>query len=321
MSEAMIKFRLLRPNGLDEAVDALAKDNAQPCSGGTDLLVRLRKGLSQTDTLVDLTGIAALNGISHGKGGLRVGAGVSLAKLEQNPELAQYPAVLQAVKCVAGPTHREVATIGGNLCQDTRCVYYNQSQWWRKSNGFCLKYQGEICHVAPKGNRCRAAFSGDIAPALMVHDARIEIAGVDGVRQILLEDFYIEDGAAHMALQPGEIVVAVHLPPPGLVSEYEKIRVRGSVDYPLAGVAVACSNSPEGIRFKLALTGTNSKPFPLEVPEPLGDEGDAFFLAMGKAVQKAVSPQRTTTIAPHYRRLSVSALAVRIARRLAQGSK
>ncbi len=319
MSEAITPFEMSRPTSLEEALGALAGDNASVLGGGTDLIVRLRKGLVDAGTLVDLSGIASLKGISQDQDGLRIGTGVTLAELEKSNELAAYPAVRQAVELVAGPTHREVATLGGNLCQDTRCVYYNQSEWWRKSNDYCLKYKGEICHVAPKGNRCRAAFSGDIAPALMVHGAQVEIASEGGVRQIALEDLYLEDGADYIALEPGEIVTAVLLPPAGSRSAYEKVRVRGSVDYPLAGVAVACADSPDGIRFKLAVTGTNSKPFPIEIADPLGDDEDAFFTALEKAVQKAVSPQRTTTIAPHYRRLSVSALAARIARQLAKG--
>ncbi len=317
MSEAMAPFRLIRPASLGEAIAAHAVEGAHPCSGGTDLLVRLRKGLLEPAALVDLTGIAALRDVVCDESGMWVGAGATLATLARNPDLAAYPAVIQAIDSVAGPTHREVATLGGNLCQDPRCVYLNQSHWWRKSNQFCLKYRGDTCHVAPKGNRCRAAFSGDVAPALMVHRAQIELAGPAGARQMPLAEFYNEDGAAHTALQPGEIVVAVHLPPPGPVSEYGKVRVRGSVDYPLAGVAVACEPTPDGLRFILAVTGTNSKPLLVDIPDPLGEDADAFFAALVKTVQKAVSPQRTTTIAPHYRRLSVAALAGRIARRLA----
>lgn len=323
MSEAMPEFRLVEPASVEEAVAALgAAPDAVACAGGTDLIVRLRKGLSATGTLVDLGGIAALKGIEPGGDGLRIGAGVTLAELERAAPVADYPAVAAAVGCVAGPSHREVATLGGNLCLDTRCLYYNQSHWWRKSNDFCLKYRGEICHVAPKGNRCRAAFSGDLAPALMVHGAEIEIAGPEGARRLPLAEFYREDGAAHTDLQPGEIVVAVTLPPPGPGSDYGKIRVRGAVDYPLAGVAVACAPAPDGgPRFTVAVTGTNSMPLLVDIPDmPAGaDPDDGFFAALEKAVQKAVSPQRTTTVAPHYRRLSVAALAARIARKLAQG--
>jgi len=320
MSEALPRFQVLTPSSVAEAVTALyAHPDALPHAGGTDLIVRLRKGLSETGTLVDLGGIAVLQGIDPDAGGLRIGAGVTLATLERAEALAAYPAIPKAVAVVAGPTHREVATLGGNLCLDTRCVYYNQSHWWRQSNGFCLKYKGDTCHVAPQGNRCRAAFSGDIAPALMVHGAKIEIAGPEGTRHLPLTDFYHEDGAAHTDLRPGEIVVAVHLPPPGPQSDYAKIRVRGAIDYPLAGIAVACTASSEGKRFTLAVTGTNSMPVLVKSPGVLGaaDDSDAYFAALEKLVQKTVSPQRTGTLAPHYRRLSVSALAARLARRLA----
>ncbi|MCP5088705.1 MAG: 4-hydroxybenzoyl-CoA reductase subunit beta [Rhodobacteraceae bacterium] len=318
MTEAMPQFQLIEPSTVDEAVAALQDaPGAVLCAGGTDLVVQLRQGLSDPGTLVNLSGVAALSTVEETNKGLRVGAGVTLAEIAGMEAVANgYPAVAKAAQSVAGPSHREVATLGGNLCLDTRCVYFNQSHWWRKSNSFCLKNRGDICHVAPKGNRCRAAFSGDMAPALMVHGAEIEIAGANGVRRIALADFYHEDGAEHINLEPCEIVVAAHLPPPGPTSDYEKIRVRGSIDFPLAGVAVACNKLDDGTaQFTVAVTGTNSKPLLVELPGDLNAEepNDAFFATLEKQVQKAVSPQRTTTIAPHYRRLSVSALTVRLA--------
>lgn len=320
MTEALPQFSLVRPGTLDEAVAALqAAPDAALAAGGTDLIVRLRKGLVDASTLIDLTGIDALDGITATEAGLRIGAGVTLGEIERSDVIAEgYPAVAKAASNVAGPSHREVATLGGNLCLDTRCVYYNQSHWWRKSNDFCLKYQGDTCHVAPKGNRCRAAFSGDVAPALMVHGAEIEITGPKGTRRIALGDFYDEDGAAHLLLDAGEILVAVHLPAADMVSDYEKIRVRKAVDFPLAGVALAVDRDKSGARLRLAVTGTNSRPFLVDIPDDLlaAPRDEAFFAALDKLVQKAVSPQRSTMIAPHYRRLSVSALAVRLARQM-----
>ena len=321
MTEVLPQFKIVTPDCVEAAIAALAgAPDARACAGGTDIVVALRKGLSETGTLVDLTGIAALRETATGAdGGMVIGAGVTLAAIERMPEIGErYPAIARAAAAVAGPLHREVATLGGNLCLDTRCVYYNQSHWWRKSNDFCLKYRGDTCHVAPQGNRCRAAFSGDMAPALMAHGAEIEIAGPDGTRRLPLAEFYHEDGAAHLALNPGEIVVAAHLPPAGGVSDYAKIRVRGAIDFPLAGVAVATEPGSAGTTFRIAVTGTNSKPLLVDFPDALTGESnaDAFFAAMQKAVQKAVSPQRTTTIAPHYRRLSVSALTARVARGL-----
>jgi 4-hydroxybenzoyl-CoA reductase subunit beta len=319
MSEFLPDFRLIRPQSLDQAVMALKSEpGARLCAGGTDLVVNMRRGLVEVETLVDLSGIADLKTLDLDKNGLRIGAGVTLRELAQHPGLTgSYQAITQAAGLVAGPGHRQVATLGGNLCLDTRCLYYNQSHWWRKANNFCLKFRGDICHVAPKGDRCRAAFSGDMAPALMVLDASVEIVGPDGTRRVPLAELYREDGTDYLTLKPGEILTAAHVPVQRGESAYDKIRVRGAVDFPLAGVAVAWRQDANGAHlFQLAITGTNSMPINVDIPAPLGrdEDPDPYFAAMEKLVQKSVSPQRTSTIAPHSRRLSISALASRLAR-------
>jgi 4-hydroxybenzoyl-CoA reductase subunit beta len=239
-NEVMPDFQLIRPATVTEAVAALAKPEAQICAGGTDVLVQLRMGLTTAATLIDITGIEALKTIGHSDKGSRIGAGVTLVELARDTHIStEYLSVTKAAASIAGPTHREVATIGGNLCLDTRCLYYNQSHWWRQANAFCLKYKGDICHVAPKGNRCRAAFSGELAPALMVHNASLEIIGPEGMRTLPLADFYAEDGTEYINLKTGEIIVAVHVPPALGSSDYKKVSVRSSLDFPLAGVAVA----------------------------------------------------------------------------------
>ena len=320
MTEALPPLTLVRPTSVTEALGALRETpDAVLSAGGTDLIVRLRKGLLDPGRVIDLTRVDEMTGIVATQTGLRIGAAVTLAEIELSGKISRdYTALANATATVAGPSHRQVATVGGNLCLDTRCVYFNQSHWWRKANDFCLKYQGDTCHVAPSGNRCRAAFSGDLAPALMVHDATLEIAGPDGIRRLALEDFYTEDGAAHLNLAPGEIVIAVHLPAAARVSDYQKIRVRKAVDFPLAGVAVSCTGKNNGADLRMAVTGTNSRPFMIALPADLlsAPRDEAFFNALEKQVQKSVSPQRTTVIAPHYRRLAVAALAVRLVRRL-----
>lgn len=321
MSEVLPQFRLVRPGTAEEAVAAmLAAPSARACAGGTDLMVAMRRRLIETDTLVDLAGIEEMTAVEVNADGLHIGAGVTLRRIAASNLIAQNcPAVVQAALTVAGPTHREVATIGGNLCLDTRCLYYNQSDAWRKANAFCLKYRGDTCHVAPTGNRCRAAFSGDLAPALMVHRAQIEIAGPDGRRRIALQDFYREDGADHLVLDPAEIITGVHMPPAGMASAYSKLRIRGAMDFPLAGVAVASEAiGTSAIRFSIAVTGTNSRPILIDTPDPLtgDDDPEAYFTRLNKLVQKSVSPQRTTTTAAHHRRLSVAAMASRLARQL-----
>ena len=319
MSEALPDFRLVRPDSPGQAANALISEpNARLCAGGTDLIVNMRRGLVEVETLVDLSAIAALQTLDLEPTCLRIGAGVTLRQLAEHSGLnGPYRAIAEAARNVAAPGHRQAATLGGNLCQDTRCLYYNQSHWWRKSNGYCLKYRGDTCHVAPRGNRCRAAYCGDMAPALLVLDAAVEITGPDSARRMPLADLYREDGADYLTLKQGEILTSVHVPARQGDSRYGKIRVRGTTDFPLAGVAVACVVGAEGaLWFRLAVTGTNSMPLDVEIPNPLGknDNPDTFFADMEKRVQKAVSPQRTSTIEPHYRRLSVSALAVRLAR-------
>ncbi len=323
MTTPLPDFKRLQPQTVAEAVTALRSNaDARLCAGGTDLIVNMRHGLVDTGTLVDLGGIADLKTIRKDGTGLRIGAGVSLRTLRDDPRLVPYGAVPMAAAAIAGRTHQNVATLGGNLCLDTRCIYYNQSQWWRQSNDFCLKYQGTICHVAPKGDRCRAAYSGDLAPALMVNDAKVEITGPAGTRHLNLGDFFHEDGAAFLALERDEILVAIHLPAPWVSSVYGKIRVRSAIEFPLAGVAVAARKSVGGHDFSFALTGTNSAPILSEMPGPLAPDDDqtAYFEAMEKLVKKTATPQRTTTIQPHYRRLAIASLAKRLAENLVSGA-
>jgi 4-hydroxybenzoyl-CoA reductase subunit beta len=283
-------------------------------AGGTDLVPNLRRGIGGPTLLIDLTGIDELRGCEVGPAGARLGTGVTLASLAAMPQMRErYRAVAEAAEAVAGPGHRTQATVGGNLCLDTRCVYYNQSEWWRQSNGFCLKHRGEVCHVAPQGQRCHAAFSGDLAPALIALGAEVELAGASR-RRIPLAELYVEDGLAHLALADDELIVAVHLPPAPPPSRYEKVRVRGSIDFPLAGVAVALA--AEGGRvtaLRIALTGTNARPFLLAGTEDcIGQPvDDAALQRIDRLVQRQVQPMRTTLISAQYRRLAAAALARR----------
>ena len=208
-----------------------------------------------------------------------------------------------------------------NLCLDTRCVFYNQSAWWRAANHGCLKRGGDTCHVAPQGKRCHAAFSGDLAPALMALDAQAEIASATGMRRMPLAALYRDDGAAHLTLAPGELVSRVHVPRDEVArSGYRKARVRGAIDFPLAGVAIALAIEGEHIaRLRVALTGVNSQPLAQPETDSLaGRRVDAALLAeLGKRVAKAVSPMRTTATASNYRRQVASVLAQRLLRDLA----
>jgi 4-hydroxybenzoyl-CoA reductase subunit beta len=322
--QSLPRFRLARPRDLAEAAALLAGDaGARVLAGGTDLIANLRDGLAAPSLLVDLAAIGELDALRVDAQGVRIGARVALARLAADARVGSTcPAIAQAAASVAGPAHRNVATVGGNLCLDTRCIFYNQSEWWRRATDYCLKYRGEICHVAPQGKSCQAAYCGDLAPALLALDAGVEITGKGGVRRIALADLYVEDGAAHLALAPGEIVVAVQVPAAAarLRSGYRKARVRGAIDFPLAGVAAALSMEAGVLKsLRIALTGTNARPFVLQGTDALVGKapGEAALAAIGKLVQHQVRPLRTTATAANYRRQVASVLAQRLVRELA----
>jgi 4-hydroxybenzoyl-CoA reductase subunit beta len=321
--DTMCAFELKRPASVAEASALLATSGARVIAGGTDLVPNLRRGIEAPATLVDVTGIAALDTLDLDANPRVIGASVTLARLAGDSRIArEYPALAQAAAEVAAPAHRNAGTLGGNLCLDTRCVFYNQSEWWRASNGYCLKRGGDTCHVAPQGKRCHAAFSGDVAPALIVLGAEVEIASANGTRTLALAQLYRDDGAKHLALEPGEFIVAVHLPPASRErgSAYRKARVRGSVDFPLAGVAIAVSFDAARIAaIRVALTGTNSHPLALAGTDALVGQvvDEATLAALGKLVAKQVSPMRTTVTASNYRRQVASVVAQRLLRGLA----
>ena len=319
-------FRVVAPRDVAEAVTVhAAEPGSRYLAGGTDLLVNLRRGLGAPPQLVDLSGIAELGALEMTEKGTRIGAGVTLARLAANAAVrARHRAVAEAAAAVAGPAHRNLATVAGNLCLDTRCIYYNQSDWWRGANGYCLKYRGDVCHVAPQGQHCHAAFSGDLAPALLVAGAVVEVAGRDGRRRLPLAELYREDGRAHLTLEPGELVVALELPAAVPPSAYEKLRVRGSIDFPLAGVAVALAARDARIQaLQVALTGTNSRPFLLAGTAALAGRAldQALLRELDKLVQKQVQPMRTTLAQSNYRRIAAAALARRLVARLWSGQE
>jgi 4-hydroxybenzoyl-CoA reductase subunit beta len=321
MSTSLAEFRLVQPGTVNEAIAArLKQPGSRFIAGGTDLIVNMRRGITRPDLLVDLSSIDELTEITANELGMVIGTGVTLAALTRNPEIAgRYRALVQAAEAIAAPGHRAIGTVGGNLCLDTRCVYYNQSEWWRSANAYCLKNRGDVCHVAPQGQRCHAAFSGDLAPALLVFGAEIDIAGLQGQRRIPLSELYIEDGKAHLALTDGELLVALHLPANPPPSAYAKIRLRGAIDFPLAGVAVALVATGSNVKsLRIALTGTNSRPFLLAGTETFAGRpvDEKLLHELDRLVQKQVQPMRTTIASANYRRVAAAALARRLTAKL-----
>jgi 4-hydroxybenzoyl-CoA reductase subunit beta len=321
--EYMPDFTLHRPKDVAEAVRLRAEEGALFVAGGTDMIVNVRRGIERPTSLVDLSAIDGLDRIERDADGLHIGAGVTLDRLATDETIrGDFAAVAQGAAAVAGATHQRYGTLGGNLCLDTRCLFYNQSEWWRKSNDYCLKERGSVCHVAPGGKRCFAAFSGDVAPTLLVHGAEIDIAGPDGARRMKLADLYRNDGMDHLTLAPGEMIVTVHLPAAegGAPSAYEKSRIRGAIDFPLAGAAVRLRQDVGKVSaLRIATTGVHTYPVSIAGLEKFVGTAldDAALDEIGETVRSQSRPMRTTTVKPWYRRRVVGALARRLTARLA----
>ena len=314
-------FQLLRPKTLDEAISLLAKhaEEVKIIAGGTDLLPSMKQKLFTPPFVLDLRGVSELRGIyATPGGGVTIGALTTLASIEHSPLVRrEYPVLYHATKTVASPVLRNMGTLGGNICLDTRCLWYNQSLLWRKSCGFCLKKDGDLCHVAPGGKTCWAAFSGDTPPALMCLGAEIEIAGHDGLRRVPMTDFFVNDGIAHLSLSPSEIVARIYLPESskGWRGSYQKLRVRGSIDYPLAGVAVALKMRDGRVEdARMAITAVNPAPYLVkdadahligaEVSEDLAEK-------LGELASRTAKPLTTSALTPEYRREMVKVFAKR----------
>jgi 4-hydroxybenzoyl-CoA reductase subunit beta len=334
--DALPEFELLRPRSVDEALKVrAAHPDARPLGGGTDLMVNIRRGIVAPPMLIDMTGVAELRAIKADARALEIGASVTLTELAAHPDvIAHYPVVAQAAHFIAGPTHRNMGTVGGNLCLDTRCIYYNQSEWWRAANAHCLKTTGTICHVAPKSRGvCFATFSGDLAPALLTLGAEVDLAGPAGSRTVPLASLYIGfarqdepvtetrgDGKTFLSLRPGEFVTAVRARnTPSLRSGYDKIRIRRSIEYPVCGVAVALRREGDTLaELRVAVTGTNPRPVLLEDTDKLcgGALDEHVLKGLDALIRDQIMSMKTTFTPGHYRRRMAGVLARRLMQRL-----
>jgi len=305
-------FELLRPRALGEAVEWLARHgvDAMVVAGGTDVVPNLQAGLFSPRALVDIKGLADLRGIRFDpERGLEIGALTTLTAVAESPVIReQFPVLAQAAGTVASPVLRNMGTLGGNLCLETRCLWYNQSYTWRQACGFCLKKDGTVCHVAPGGQRCWAVWSGDTAAALLVLDAEIEIVGPRGARRLALGGFYQNDGMDRVRLGRDEILSRVFVPArlAGYRGSYQKLRIRSSIDYPLAGVA-AVMKLEDGVcrDARLGLTAVNPAPVLVrEVSEQL--RGRRFSPELVESAAQAAirtgKPLKTSVSTPEYRR-------------------
>ena len=285
-------FRYLEPQTLQEALQ-LKRDagpDAMFVAGGTDLYPNMKRRHQEPKTVISLMGIPELRRLDS----TTLGACVTLSELTVRPSDRPAAAVSAAARLVSTPLLRNMGTLGGNLCLDTRCNYYNQSYEWRKSIDFCMKKDGAICWVAPSSPRCWAVSSSDVAPVMVAIGAEYRLLGPQGERVVPAGRFYHNDGINYLTKQPDEILADVRLPvPDGWDAVYHKLRRRGSFDFPVLGVAAWIRWDGETVGdARIVLGGVAS--YPQEIPEatatlkgqPLTDD------AIAAAAEAAYRPSK-----------------------------
>jgi len=261
-------FKFRRPKTVREAAGILADEGprAMLVAGGTDLWPKMKRRQMEPRVVVGLRHLAEMRGLN----GLTIGANMTLRELERHTMLIErYPAVAEAAHSISSPPLKTMGTIGGNLCVDTRCFYYDQTYEWRESIHFCLKKDGDTCWVAPGSSRCWAVSSTDLAPVMLALNARIHLLSKDGDRAIAASEMYNNDGISYLAKRPNEIVTAIELPPAnGDITAFQKLRRRGSIDFPILNVAVWLRPAKDGKTIeaaRIAIGGITSAPF-LSIP-------------------------------------------------------
>jgi len=265
-------FQYRAPRSLDEAAQMLSQEGerAMLVAGGTDLFPNMKRRQFTPPVLIGLRAIPTLKSI-HGSAeqGLRIGSGVTLTRLAEHPLLLEhYPALAAAAGSVSTPQLRNVGTIGGNLFLDTRCNYYNQTEFWRQSIGYCMKKDGDVCLVAPGSPRCWAISSADSAPVLVSLNAQARLVSVRGERLIPVRKLFRDDGMHPYTKAPDEILSEIILPPAdGWRSVYLKLRRRGSFDFPILGIAVALRTAGDGTVADARITLGAVASYPVEATE------------------------------------------------------
>jgi len=270
-------FRYLKPNSAREAAKMLAdheRDEAMAVSGGTDLYPNMKRRQFEPKVLVGLRALEGGREVAMGEGnGIEIGGLATLQSLERSALLqVHFPALAKAAGLVSSPILRHMGTLGGNLCVDTRCTYYNQTYDWRKAIDFCMKKDGAICWVAPSSPRCWAVSSSDTAPVLIALDASVTLVGPLGERRILVKDLYRPDGIDFMTKTREEVLTTIHVPAPnGMRATYLKLRRRDSIDFPILGVAAALATAKDGTvtKARIVLTAVESAPVEAEKAEAL----------------------------------------------------
>ena len=294
------RFRYVAPDTLDDAVRLRTEniDKSMYVAGGTDVYPKMKRRQFHPELVISLARAVDAH-VSNGTG-LRIGAGATLTAVSAHPKVREgYRALAEAAHLVSTPQLRNMGTIGGNVCLDTRCNWYDQSLFWRTAEGFCMKTHAEVvCRVATSSPRCLAVASADTVPALIALGASLRVVGAKGSREVSLAECYREDGIRYLTLEPGEIVTEILLPPSdGWRSTYLKQRDRGSFDYPIAGVAAAVRWADGRVAdARVAITALGSRPLAVDASALRGTKlEDDAIAAVADAAHKAARPMDNTS--------------------------
>ena len=290
------RFAYRAPRSVAEVTEVLAaNEDAMVVAGGTDLLPNMKRRQQTPAVLVGLRGVAELKKVVENDG-LMIGAGVTLADVLETPLVRQrYTGLWQAVAQIATPHLRNMGTLGGNLCLDTRCNYYDQTYEWRKAIDFCMKKDGETCWVAPSSRRCLAVSSTDAAPMLAALGADAVLRTAERERRVPVADLYRNDGIDYLTRQRNELLTAVHVPDAtGWRSAYWKLRRRGSFDFPVLSVAAALRFGPDRTvtAARIVLGAVASCPLVADKSGAALVGGDLSDAAIATAADLATRPAR-----------------------------
>lgn len=311
-------FDYQRPDTAAEACALLREGgkDAHPIAGGTELVLALQNRQRTARLLVDMSGIAGLDQIRYSpETGLRIGSMVTLRQLAAHADVRRYyPLLAQAASSAGSPQIQSMGTVGGNLCQDTCCQYFNRSAGARRTFDLCHKLGGSVCHVVPGSQECWATYAGDIAPALIALGATLWITGADAERRFPVGDLFSGDGARAHTLREGEIVTAIDVPPAATSmagQTYAKLRQRGTLDYGMLAVAarVELDDALECRTLRVVLTGVDRKP--VEITEAEIAEGAPLTAPVirdvAEAARRRAHPMKNLCeLPPSYRRQMVN---------------
>ena len=311
------KFEHFQPATVAEACRLLEQHGpgASIIAGGTDLMVRMRYGVAKPEYLINLKEVEELKGIRKGEDGLHIGALTTLTDIRRSPLVQeQFPVLAEAALAVGAAQLQNMGTIGGNICLEPRCWYFQQGSSWRKSRPDCFKNGGSLCYMAKGSKRCYALYCGDTAAPLLALDARVRLVGPQGERTIPIDNFFIDDGIRHTDLRPGELLAEVIIPGSGTgqCGTYLKYRKRGAVDFPIAGVAAVIDREfKTAWTLRVAVTGVGSSPVLIAHPEEVAPKSrltPEVIEQIAEAARRQVKPVSQMDVSPAYRKELVQVL-------------